>query len=134
MPSLIPTICARNRPFTSAELCHNQTDPLPAGVNRRARLSPLQSSGVRESRLRFLTDRRRLVAFLQQPINRGFDRLLISHRHRSDHHCELGAGRVRAQGEIEVSDFNRRHIGTGVLMLLKTSKLMAEYAARRLRL
>jgi hypothetical protein len=43
------------------------------------------------------------------------------------------AGRTRAQGEIEVNDFNRRQTDTGVLMLLKTSKLMAEYAARRLR-
>jgi hypothetical protein len=33
-----------------------------------------------------------------------------------------------------VNDFNRRQTDTGVLMLLKTSKLMAEYAARRLRL
>jgi hypothetical protein len=37
-------------------------------------------------------------------------------------------------GEIEVNDFNRRQTDTGVLMLLKTSKLIAEYAARRLRL
>ena len=42
--------------------------------------------------------------------------------------------RAGAQGEIEVNDFNRRQTDTGVLMLLKTSKLMAEYAARRLRL
>ena len=27
----IPPICARNRSFSSAELCHNQTDPLPKG-------------------------------------------------------------------------------------------------------
>jgi hypothetical protein len=38
-----------------------------------------------------------------------------------------------AQGEIEMNDFNRRQTDTGVLMLLKT-KLLAEYAARRLRL
>jgi hypothetical protein len=37
-------------------------------------------------------------------------------------------------GEIEVNDFNRRQTDTGVLMLFKTSKLIAEYAARRLRL
>jgi hypothetical protein len=43
-------------------------------------------------------------------------------------------GRAGAQGEIEVNDFNRRQTDTGVLMLLKTSKLMAEYAALRLRL
>jgi hypothetical protein len=50
-----------------------------------------------------------LVAFLQ-PINRAFDRLLISHRHRSDHRCELSAGRVRAQGEIEVSEYAARRL------------------------
>src|SRR5882757_5529821 len=44
------------------------------------------------------------------------------------------ACRAGAQGEIEVNDFNRRQTDTSVLMLLKTSKLMAEYAARRLRL
>src|SRR5712671_624749 len=27
----IPPICARDRSFSSAELCHNQTDPLPKG-------------------------------------------------------------------------------------------------------
>jgi hypothetical protein len=43
-------------------------------------------------------------------------------------------GRARAQCEIEVNDFNRRQTDTGVLMLLKTNSLMAEYAARRLRL
>ena len=31
-------------------------------------------------------------------------------------------------------DFSRRQTDTGVLMLLKTIKLMAKYAARRLRL
>jgi hypothetical protein len=29
-------ICARNRPFSSAEVCHNQTDPLP----KRRKLGP----------------------------------------------------------------------------------------------
>jgi len=43
-------------------------------------------------------------------------------------------GRAGAQGEIELNDFDRRQTDTGVLMLLKTSKLVAEYAARRLRL
>jgi hypothetical protein len=43
-------------------------------------------------------------------------------------------GRDRAEGEIEVHDFSRRQTDTGVLMLLKTIKLMAKYAARRLRL
>jgi len=33
-----------------------------------------------------------------------------------------------------MNDFNRRQTNIDVLMLLKTSKLMAEYAARRLRL
>jgi hypothetical protein len=53
---------------------------------------------------------------------------------RSDLDGFSPSGRARAQGEIEVNDFNRRQTDTGVLMLLKTSKLMAEYAARRLRL
>src|SRR6185295_10481782 len=30
----IPEICARNRPFSSPELCHNQTDPLPMGCRQ----------------------------------------------------------------------------------------------------
>jgi hypothetical protein len=51
-----------------------------------------------------------------------------------DHRGVLGAGRVPDQGEIEVIDSNQRQTDTGVLILLKTSKLMAEYAARRLRL
>jgi hypothetical protein len=29
-------LCARNRPFSSAEVCHNQTDPLP----KRRKLGP----------------------------------------------------------------------------------------------
>src|ERR1700722_4477969 len=47
--------------------------------------------------------------------------------------CDPPTGRAGAQGEIEFTDSNRRQTDTGVLMLLKT-KLLAEYAARRLRL
>jgi hypothetical protein len=36
MPLVIPQICAPNRSFSSPELCHNQTDPLPAEIIRRA--------------------------------------------------------------------------------------------------
>lgn len=38
-----------------------------------------------------------LIALLHYLANHGSDRLLISHRHRRDHRCELGPGRVRAQ-------------------------------------
>ena len=38
----IPPICARDRSFSSAELCHNQTDPLPPlDAIRRPRDTPI---------------------------------------------------------------------------------------------
>ena len=56
----------------------------------------------------------------------------LSMRARLRHRRRLVEIGLKAKGEV--NDFNRRQTDTGVLMLLNTSKLMAEYAARRLRL
>jgi hypothetical protein len=43
----IPPICARNRSFSSSELCHNQTDPLPDHVVNLSSLDKLTTCRFR---------------------------------------------------------------------------------------
>jgi hypothetical protein len=70
-------------------------------ADRRARshrFNRLECAAIR-CRLRFLTlgTGASLIAPLREIAKHGSDRLLISHRHRGDHRCELGPGQVRAQ-------------------------------------